>query len=177
MSLAPSAEPAGGADAELDRRPGRDEQVVLILADDVGPLAAEHADDPQGHVVDIDFLADRRLLTEQLSRNRLAEQAHHGDVIDVALGERFPFVQVFPLPDAEVSRSRADEGARHPVLVPMDDLPAGEYQGCQAINARAFVEDRLGVLGSQGLDASAAQADPIARRRACLDHDVIDTRL
>ena len=167
----------GGADAELDRRPGRDEQVVLILADDVGPLAAEDADDPQRHVVDVDLLADRRLLVEQLARERLAEQADHGDVVDVALGERLAFVQVFPLPDAKVSRGGADEGARDPVLVPVDDLPAREDQGCQAVDARAFVEDRLGVLGRQGLDAAAAEADAIARRRAGLDHDVIDTRL
>ncbi len=70
----------------------------MILANDVGPLAAEDADDPQGHVVDVDLLADRRLLVEQLARDRLAEQADHRDVMNVPLGERFPFDPGLPTP-------------------------------------------------------------------------------
>jgi len=46
--------------------------------------------------------------------------------------------------------------------------------GRQAVDARAFVEDALRVLGCQGLDAAAAEAHPIARRSAGLNHDVID---
>ena len=59
----------------------------------------------------------------------------------------------------------------------MNRLLAREHQWRQAIDTGAFVENRVGVVGRQGLDASAAQADPIARRGTGLNHDVIDTCL
>ncbi len=77
------AEAASALTRNLTVVQGATQQVVLILADDVGPLAGEDADDPQRHVVDVDLLADRRLLVEQLARDRLAEQADHRDVVDV----------------------------------------------------------------------------------------------
>ena len=97
--------------------------------------------------------------------------------MDVFFGERLSLFQFLPLPDPKILRRSADEGARHPVLVPMDNLAAGEDQGRQAVDARAFMENGLCVLGCQGLDAAAAQTDPIARGRAGLNDDVVDARL
>ena len=58
-------------------------------------------------------------LAEELARDRLAEQADHRDVADVAVGERLALLQLLPLADPQVSRRGADEGARDPVLVPI----------------------------------------------------------
>ena len=172
-----SSSRVGRADPELDRRPRGDHEVILVLADDVGPLAAQHAQDAQGDVVGVHLLADRRALAEELARDRLAEQADHGDVADVAVGERRALLELFPFADPQVPRRGADEGARDPVLVAVDELAAGEDQGREAVDARALVEDRVGVLGRQRLDAAAAQADAVPRRGARLDHDVVDPRL
>ena len=116
-------------------------------------------------------------LAEELARHRLAQQADHGDVADVVVGERLALLELLPLADPEVSRRGADEVARDPVLVAVDELAAGEDQGRQAVDARALVEDRVGVLGREGLDAAAAQADAVPRRGAGLHHDVVDPRL
>ena len=51
---------ARAGDAVLDRRPGGQDDVVLVHAHHVGALAAEHADDAERDVLDADLLADRR---------------------------------------------------------------------------------------------------------------------
>ncbi len=56
------------ADAVFDRRPGGQDDVVLVHAHHVGPFARENADDLEGDVLHADFLADRRLALRRASR-------------------------------------------------------------------------------------------------------------
>ena len=116
------------------------------------------------------LLADRRLVARTARRTSvLPEQADHGDVADVLVGERLALGQLLPVADAEQAGRGAVDVDRHPVLVAVDDLPARVDDRREAVDGRALVADRLGVLGRERLDRAAAEADAVARRRPGLD--------
>ena len=95
------------ADAGLDAGPRGQHDVVLIHAHHVGAAWAEHADDPEAHVLHADFSVQRRLVVEQLALDGLADQAHSRLVADVGIGERLAFLQVGPLAHVEEGRGGA----------------------------------------------------------------------
>ncbi len=78
---------ADAVDAELDRRPGGEDAVVLVLAHHVRAAGAQEPDDPEGDVADADRLADGRFVFEQFALDRGADQADAVARADVVLGE------------------------------------------------------------------------------------------
>ena len=109
---------------EFDRRPGGEQDVVLIHAHHVGALGGEDADHLEGDVLDADFLADGGFALEQLPDERLAEHADLAGVADIPIGEHVAFGQA-PFPDVEEGGSGAVDKGGHPVAVAVDDLGPG----------------------------------------------------
>ena len=78
---------ADRADAIFDRRPGGQHQIVLIHAEHVGPLGAQHADHAERHALHAHVLADRRFVAEKIRDDRLPQHANGCAVAHVAVGE------------------------------------------------------------------------------------------
>ena len=107
----------------FDGRPGGDDHVVLVRAERVGALAAEHALDRERHVLDADLLVDRRFVLEQLAQDGQADEAHFLAAGHVGLGKQFALFEV-PFADFEKSRRGAIDLRGAPVAVAVDDLRA-----------------------------------------------------
>ena len=101
LSAAGTPEPLRAAETILDGGPGREEDVVLVGAQEVAALLAEHADDREGHVLDADLLADGVAAAEQLADQRLADQADLFAAEQFALVEDPPQLQVGPVAHLE----------------------------------------------------------------------------
>ena len=112
-------------DAELDRRPGGDDAVVLVLAHHVRARGAQNPDDPEGDVADADHFADGRFVVEQFPLHRGADQADRLARADVGIGEAIALLQVFPIAGSQVVRRGARQLLRGPVAVSIDRLGPG----------------------------------------------------
>jgi len=104
----------------LDRGDGREDGVVLVRAPGGRPFLGEDADDPTGHALDHDRLADGIDQAEQLARDRLTEQAdltgprHLSGMDQLAVQQR-------PASYPEVRRSHAVDGGS-PIRAPIAQL-------------------------------------------------------
>ena len=107
--LADGAAVPRAAEAVLDGRPGREDDVVLVRAQQVGALLAQHADDLEGHVLDADLFADRVAAAEKFADQRLADQADFVAAEQFALVEDPPQLQIGPVPHLE----KLGRAARH----------------------------------------------------------------
>ena len=115
-------------EAILDRGPRREKDVVLIRAQQVGALFAEHADHLEGHVLDADLFADRVAVAEKLAHERFADQAHLFAGEQLALVEDPPQLQLAPVAHLEEIR-RAARHAGTPIAVAVDHLAPGIDDG------------------------------------------------
>ena len=112
------------ADAKFDRGPGGENQIVLIHAEHVGALAAQHAEHAERHALHPHVLADRRLVAEKIRDDGLPQHANGLLVAHVAVGEARALGHVAPIADIEKCRRAAVDVHRHPVLIAVDDLRA-----------------------------------------------------
>ena len=78
------------ADALLDRGKGRHNDVVLVLAEEVGPLGRKHADDLEGDALDPHQHAQAIAGLEQIIRHGGAHDTDFGRPADVRLVEEIP---------------------------------------------------------------------------------------
>ena len=154
-----AAREGGGHDAVFDRRPGREEDVILVLAHHVRALLAQDADHLKGYVPDADLLADGRLSGEELPHDRAAYDADLARVADVVLGECFALVHVGPIAHLEKGWGRAIDVRGHPVSVAVDDLRAGAHDGGHVGDGGTLFGDGIRILRGQGRHAPYAVVD------------------
>jgi len=156
-----------------DRRPGHEDDVVLIRAAEALSLDAEDADDLAGHVLDADLLAEnRRSRHEELVHHGLPEEAHLGRGHVLLAAERLAF-RDGPGPHLKIG-GRRPLHLREPVLVAVDDLPARPVDGRDRSDGIAQLAlDGRGVVPSQVLRRAGPGSDAVHGDRSGQDHQQI----
>ena len=130
----------------FDRRPGREEDVVLVLSHHVRALRAQDPNHLERHVPDADLLADWRLSAKQPPDDGAADDADLARVAHVVFGECLALVQVGPVARPEIGWRRADNVRGRPVFVAVDDLRPGAYNGGHVDDSGALSGDSIRII-------------------------------
>src|SRR6202040_1603220 len=101
-------QPGCALDLVLGRRPGKHEEIILVLPRGALSLRLEHSEDTERLIAHPDRLADGILFSEKLLRHRSTEHAHVRGPLHVLLRETTADSDR-PSADAEVFR-------RHPAV-------------------------------------------------------------
>ncbi len=110
-------------DPVFDRRPGGDENVVLVHAHHVRTLACQDSDDPEGDILYADFFSDRGLTLEEFGYESQAENGDLAAVSYIPFGKHFTFMQT-PVANIQVAGRCAEDEGGHPVAIAVNDLRA-----------------------------------------------------
>ena len=148
-----------GADAELDRRPGGHDDVVLVAAHHVGALGRQDADDAKSDVGNPQS-CHGRLVVEKLPLDRGADHADLIGIQHVAVGEDFALLHFGPVADVEVVGRGADDRLGLPVVLAVDQLGGRLHDGGEVVDRRALPDQLFAVFRREGGPASAPKLTP-----------------
>ena len=147
---------------------GGHDDAVLIVADDIGALGLQHADDLKRDILDAYDLAHRIHGLEKFRDDRVSDDTDLGRRNHVPLGEKTSPAEL-PIGDGEVARAAADQFARVPIGVAVNDLSRGAHHRRTRHDVVALARDRLAVVGGQRKPATLMHAS--APQTAGKHHD------